>query len=197
MDTQEADIYFLIDGSSSIQPKQFEQIKKFMLDIIKMFTIVPDKVQFGVVQYSHEIEEEFDVGDYSDEVDLQKAVSNIKQLGGDTTTGKALDFILLKIKNGRTRRSIQAPHYLIVLTDGKSMDSVLEPAEKLRTEKVTIYAIGIGSANKTQLQQIAGTEERVIFGQSFDSLQHIKDKIVHGICSHKGKKINKVCIFLH
>lgn len=192
MDTQEADIYFLIDGSSSIQPKQFEQIKKFMLDIIKMFTIVPDKVRFGVVQYSHKIEEEFDVGDYSNEVDLQKAVSNIKQLQGDTTTGKALDFILLKIKNGRTRRSIQAPHYLIVLTDGKSMDSVLEPAEKLRAKKVTIYAIGIGSANKTQLGQIAGTEERVIFGQSFDSLQHIKDKVVHGICSHKACENMKI-----
>ncbi|XP_054991022.1 collagen alpha-5(VI) chain [Sorex araneus] len=185
-DTKEADIYFLIDGSSSIQSTHFRQIKIFMSDMIQMFTIGPDKVRVGVVQYSHIIEEEFDVGDYSTEMDLQKAIYNMRQLKGSSITGAALNFMLEKIMKGRTQRSIQVPQYLIVLTSGKFADRVLEPAKNLRANHITVHAIGIGNAQKTQLQQIAGVEEKVHFGQNIDSLQRIKDEIVYRICAEKG-----------
>ncbi|KAM7337041.1 hypothetical protein ACRRTK_003160 [Alexandromys fortis] len=186
VDTKEADIYFLIDGSSSILKKQFEQIQIFMSSVIDMFPIGPDKVRVGVVQYSHKNEEEFPVSLYMDGTALKKAVFNIKQLKGRTFTGKALDFILPIIKKGKSERADDTPCYLIVLTDGKSEDGVLEPANRLRAEHVTIHAVGIGEANKTQLQQIAGNDERVNFGQNFDSLKNIKNEIVYRICSEKG-----------
>lgn len=188
VDTKEADIYFLIDGSSSIRKKEFEQIQIFMSSVIDMFPIGPNKVRVGVVQYSHKNEVEFPVSRYTDSIDLKKAVYNIKQLQGLTFTGKALDFILPIIKKGKSERADGVPCYLIVLTDGKSNDSVLEPADRLRAEHITIHAIGIGEANRTQLQQIAGKDERVNFGQNFDSLKNIKNEIVHQICSEKGKK---------
>lgn len=198
VDTKEADIYFLIDGSSSILKKQFEQIQIFMSSVIDMFPIGPDKVRVGVVQYSHKNEEEFPISLYMDGTALKKAVFNIKQLKGRTFTGKALDFILPIIKKGKSERADDTPCYLIVLTDGKSEDGVLEPANRLRAEHVTIHAVGIGEANKTQLQQIAGNDERVNFGQNFDSLKNIKNEIVHRICSEKGKKtkmkLRKGCI---
>ncbi|XP_029399663.1 collagen alpha-5(VI) chain isoform X2 [Mus pahari] len=186
VDTKEADIYFLIDGSYSIRKKDFEQIQIFMSSVIDMFPIGPNKVRVGVVQYSHKNEVEFPVSRYTDGIALKKAVFNIKQLKGRTFTGKALDFILPLIKKGKSERTDGVPCYLIVLTDGKSNDSVLEPANRLRAEHITIHAIGIGEANKTQLRQIAGNDERVNFGQNFDSLKNIKNEIVHRICSEKG-----------
>ncbi|XP_012622377.2 collagen alpha-5(VI) chain [Microcebus murinus] len=186
VDTKEADIYFLIDGSGSIQKKQFEQIKEFMLSTIGMFSIGPDKVRVGVVQYSDKREVEFNIADYSNDIDLSKAVANIKQLKGGTYTGEALDFILPIIKNGSKDRTSEVPCYLIVLTDGKSTDGVLGPAERLRAEQITIYAVGIGEANRAELQQIAGTEERVNFGHNFDALKSIKNEVIHRICTEKG-----------
>ncbi|CAH6777790.1 Col6a5 [Phodopus roborovskii] len=186
VDTKEADIYFLIDGSSSIHKKQFEQIQIFMSSVIDMFPVGPNNVRVGVVQYSHKNEVEFPASLYLDGIALKKAVFNIKQLKGRTFTGKALDFILPIIKKGKSERANEIPCYLIVLTDGKSEDSVLEPANRIRAEDVTIHAVGIGEANKTQLQQIAGKDERVNFGQNFDSLKNIKNEIVHSICSEKG-----------
>ncbi|KAK2493250.1 hypothetical protein MC885_017703 [Smutsia gigantea] len=186
VDTREADIYFLIDGSTSIKKKQFEQIKEFMWAVIQMFSISPDKVRVGAVQYSHKKQVEFSTNVYPTDSDLKKAVFNIRQLQGSTYTGAALDFMLQKIKEERITRTSKVPCYLIVLTDGKSMDSVLEPAERLRAEQVTIHAIGIGEANKTQLQQITGEEERVSFGQNFDSLKAIKNEVVRSICTEKG-----------
>lgn len=191
MDTKEADIYFLIDGSSSIRRKEFEQIQIFMSSVVDMFPIGPNNVRVGVVQYSHRNEVEFPVSRYTRDVDLRKAVWNIKQLKGGTFTGKALDFILPIIKKGKSERIHEVPCYLIVLTDGKSNDSVLEPANRLRAEHITIHAVGIGEANKTQLQQIAGKDERVSFGQNFDSLKSIKNEIVHRICSDKGKETKR------
>uniref|UniRef100_A0A667I9L9 Collagen type VI alpha 5 chain n=1 Tax=Lynx canadensis TaxID=61383 RepID=A0A667I9L9_LYNCA len=186
VDTKEADIYFLIDGSTSINRTGFEQMKEFILAVTEMFSIGPDKVQVGAVQYSDKIKVEFHINDNSNNVDLRKAVLNIKQLNGNTDTGKALDFMLQIIKEGKKRRTSSVPNYLIVLTDGKSRDEVLKPAERLRAEQITIHAVGIGEANKEELQQIAGEEERVNFGQNFDSLKRIKNEVVRRICTEKG-----------
>ncbi|KAM9601157.1 LOW QUALITY PROTEIN: collagen alpha-5(VI) chain [Trichechus inunguis] len=178
VDTKEADLYFLVDGSGSIKTEHFE-IKEFMSAVIEMFSIGPDKVRVGAVQV------EFDNGVYSNDVDLRKAIFNIKQQGGRTYTGAALDFMLPLLKEGKKPWPFDVPSYLIVLTDGSSDDGVLEPAERLRAEGVTIYAVGIG-AIKTELQQIAGKEERVTYGQNFDSLKSIKNEIVRSICTEKG-----------
>ncbi|KAM5229799.1 collagen alpha-5(VI) chain [Hipposideros larvatus] len=186
VDTKEANLYFLIDGSTSIQKEEFQQIKEFMLAVIDMFSIGPDKVQVGAVQYSHEKKVEFDIDIYTNDVDLRKAVLNLKQLKGNTYTGAALDFTLQIIREGREIRSSEVPCHLIVLTDGMSQDDVLEPAERLRAEEIIIHAIGIGRANQTQLRQIAGKEERVSFGQNFDSLKRIQNEVVHRICIEKG-----------
>uniref|UniRef100_G1LDX5 Collagen alpha-5(VI) chain n=1 Tax=Ailuropoda melanoleuca TaxID=9646 RepID=G1LDX5_AILME len=186
IDTKEADIYFLIDGSTSIQGKHFEQIKEFMLAVTGMFSIGPDKVQVGAVQYSDKMRVEFYINDNSNNVNLKNAILNIEQLQGNTYTGEALNFTLSIIKEDRKLRTSQVPCYLIVLTDGRSTDDVLEPAERLRAEQVTIHAVGIGEAIKVQLQQIAGGEERVSFGQNFDSLRSIKNEVVHRICTEKG-----------
>lgn len=159
-----------------------------------MFSIGPDKVRVGSVQYSNKKQVEFDIHVYTNDVDLRQAVLNIEQLGGGTTTGAALDFILPIIREGRKHRSSEVPCHLIVLTDGMSEDGVLEPAERIRAEQITIHAIGIGKANKTQLLQIAGKEERVSFGQDFDSLESIKKEVVHSICTEKGKQ-NKNALF--
>ncbi|XP_023560248.1 collagen alpha-5(VI) chain [Octodon degus] len=186
VDTKEADIYFLIDGSSSIQKTQFEEIKEFMSAVIDMFTIGPNKVRVGVVQYSNKVEVEFALSLYNNAIDLKKAVFNIKQLQGGTLTGKALNFTLPLIKEGKKDRTSKVLCFLIVLTDGKSQDPVLEPAARLKAEQVIIHAIGIGEANKTQLLQIAGKEDRVTFGQNFDSLKSIRNDVVHSICTEKG-----------
>ncbi|KAM9187607.1 collagen alpha-5(VI) chain [Dugong dugon] len=186
VDTKEADLYFLVDGSDSIKTEHFEQIKEFMSAVTEMFNIGPDKVRVGAVQYSCKNTVEFDIGVYSNDVDLRKAIFNIKQQRGRTYTGAALDFMLPLIKEGKKHWPLNVPSYLIVLTDERSDDRVLEPAERLRTEGVTIYAVGIGEANKTELQQIAGKEERVTYGQNFDSLKSIKNEIVRSICTEKG-----------
>ncbi|KAM6223856.1 LOW QUALITY PROTEIN: collagen alpha-5(VI) chain [Rhynchocyon petersi] len=186
VDTSEADIYFLIDGSGSIKTEQFQEIKEFMAEVTKMFNIGPDKVRVGAVQYSYMNRIEFDISTYYNAIDVKNMIFTINQLGGDTKTGAALDFMLPIIREGRKQRPSRVPSYLIVLTDGQASDRVLEPAERLRADDVIIHAVGIGDAVEKELQQIAGKKEKVSYGKDFESLKSIKNEVVHSICTEKG-----------
>ncbi|XP_075404010.1 collagen alpha-5(VI) chain [Tenrec ecaudatus] len=185
VDTDEGDLYFLIDGSGSIRKEQFMEIQEFMSEVTNMFSIGPERIRVGAAQFSDEPTLEFDIHSYANGVDVRKAIFNIKKKGGRTHTGKALTFMQQVIKEGRKSRSSAVPTYLIVLTDGKSDDQVLGPAKSLRDEGTIVYAVGIGQAVRRELSEIAGVEERVSYGKNFDSLQSIKSEVVHSICTQK------------
>ncbi|XP_074844398.1 collagen alpha-6(VI) chain [Carettochelys insculpta] len=188
MDTEEADIYLLIDGSTSIHPVDFGEIKTFLKEVIKMFNIGPKKVRFGAMQYSHHRKLEFELDDYGTVNDLETAIDNIRQIYGDTNIGEALISMQPLFEKARKQRAGNVPCYLIVLTDGESHDSVKEPAQSLRSENVTVYAVGVKGANKAQLLEISGSESRTHFVHDFDSLKSIKNKIVQKICSGQACK---------
>uniref|UniRef100_K7GI58 Collagen alpha-6(VI) chain-like n=1 Tax=Pelodiscus sinensis TaxID=13735 RepID=K7GI58_PELSI len=183
MDTEEADIYMLIDGSTSISSDAFREIKHFLKEVIKMFNIGPNKVRFGAVQYSHNFRTEFKLNDYNTKNELEKAIDNIRQIYGDTYIGAALTYMQPLLKEARNQRPGGVPCYLIVLTDGVSHDNVKEPAEQLRNEKINIYAVGVKGANEEQLHEIAGPNNKPFFVQEFDALKTIKNEIVQRICT--------------
>ncbi|XP_072582899.1 collagen alpha-4(VI) chain-like [Vulpes vulpes] len=180
---QRADIYFLIDGSSSIKDANFLEMKVFMNEAIKRFQIGPDRVQFGVVQYSDGINIQFALSQYSSVAELKAAIDDIQQRKGGTMTGEALSRMAQVFVD--TARS-NVPWYLIIITDGKSEDPVAEPAEALRGEGVIIYAIGVKNANVMELKEIA--KDKTFFTPEFDSLKVIQRDVVQDICSSETCK---------
>ena len=175
-------IYFLIDGSDSIHQDDFLEMKVFMNEVIKMFHIGPDRVQFGVFQYSDEISSQFTLSQHATVAGLKVAIDGIQQNGGGTVTGQALGSMMQVFAD--TARS-NVPWYLIIITDGKSMDPVAEVVEALRGDGVTIYAIRVRDANTIELQEIA--EDRMFFVNDFDSLKAIQQEVVQGTCSSESK----------
>uniref|UniRef100_A0A674KEP8 VWFA domain-containing protein n=1 Tax=Terrapene triunguis TaxID=2587831 RepID=A0A674KEP8_9SAUR len=185
VDTEEADIYFLIDGSGSIYPNDFQDMKVFMNEMISMFQVSANGVRFGVVQYESTPQTEFMISQYNSVKQLKEAVRDIQQLGGGTNTGDALRY--MKSLFAKAARD-SVPKLLIVITDGESQDQVTKAAEELRQEGIVIYAIGVKNAVKKELKDIAGTEDRMFFVNDFDSLKLIKHDIVQDICSDFGSE---------
>uniref|UniRef100_A0A8C2ME60 Collagen, type VI, alpha 4 n=1 Tax=Cricetulus griseus TaxID=10029 RepID=A0A8C2ME60_CRIGR len=186
---ERADIYFLIDGSGSIGPHDFTEMKVFMKEMIKMFHIGPDRVRFGVVQYSDTIISQFFLSQYTSMADLRTAIDSIQQGGGGTTTGEALSKMTLVFED--TAR-ISVARYLIVITDGQSSDPVAEAAQRLRDTGVNIYAIGVRDANTTELKQIANN--KMFFIYEFDSLTDIQQEVIRDICSSETCKSKRADI---
>ncbi|XP_058146622.1 collagen alpha-6(VI) chain [Dasypus novemcinctus] len=197
VDTEEADIYLLIDGSGSTQPSDFQEMKTFLSEVVRMFTIAPQKVRVGAVQYADDWDLEFAISQYGNKHDLGKAVENIRQMGGRTHTGAALNYTLGLLQKARRQRGDRVPCHLVVLTSGASQDGVREPASRLREELVSVYAIGVKEANQTQLREIAGDEKRVFYVHDFDALKDIRNDVVQGICTKEAcKEVKADIMFL-
>ncbi|XP_029928332.1 collagen alpha-6(VI) chain-like [Myripristis murdjan] len=186
--TDEADIFFLIDQSGSIYPKDFSDMKKFLIEFLDTFRIGPQHVRVGVAKYADSPNLEFDLTTYSDAKSLEKAVENISHEGGGTQTGAALSFMGPIFERAMVSRGHKVPESLVVITDGKSSDEVKAPAEKLRAQGVIIYAIGVKGADETELVEIAGNPKKTFFVNDFDALKPIKDDIVTDICSQDACK---------
>ncbi|KAM5291861.1 collagen alpha-6(VI) chain [Ctenodactylus gundi] len=186
VDTEEADIYLLIDGSGNIQATDFHEVKTFLSEVVRMFNIAPHKVRVGAVQYANSSDLEFEINKYSNKNDLGKALENIRQMGGDAHMGAALNFTLKLLQKAKKQRGNEVPCHLVVVTSGMSKDSILEPANRLREGNVHVYAIGVKEANQTQLLEIAGEEKRVYYVHDFDALKDIRNEVVQEICSEEA-----------
>ncbi|TSK16118.1 Collagen alpha-6(VI) chain [Bagarius yarrelli] len=186
--TEEADIYFLIDHSGSIHPSDFQDMKKFILEFLLLFTIGPKQVRVGVVKFASTTTLEFKLNTYNDRTSLERAVDSIVQIGGGTQTGQALSFMSPLFKEAEKTRGNKVQEILIVITDGKSQDVVKEPAAQLRAQGVTIYSIGVKEANEQELLEMAADPKRVYFVTNFDALKPLKNEIVTDICSDDACK---------
>ncbi|XP_051922647.1 collagen alpha-6(VI) chain [Hippocampus zosterae] len=183
LQTDEADIFFLIDHSGSIYPTDFYDMKKFIIEFISTFRIGPQHVRLGVAKYADAPNLEFDLTAYTDAKSLEKAVEGIVQVGGGTETGRALEFMGPQFDRAVATRGQKVPEYLVVITDGKSTDQVKGPAEKLRAQGVIIYAIGVKNADMAELREISGDNKKTFFVNNFDALNPIKDDIITDICT--------------
>ncbi|NXA48113.1 CO6A6 protein, partial [Nothocercus julius] len=189
VETEEADIYFLIDGSGSINVSDFKDMKTFMNETIRMFQVGANMIRFGVVQYAERSKTEFVIGRHNNIRNLSEAIRDIWQIGGGTQTGNALRSMKSLFK--KTARN-NVPQILIVITDGESQDKVAQSAKELREQNIVIFAIGVKNAVQKELEEIAGTKDKVFFVNDYDSLMLIKHDIVQDICSINGKSFSSM-----
>lgn len=180
----EADIYFLIDDSGSIEHDDFDDMRKFIIDFLRIFRIGQHHVRIGLAKYSTVPTLEFDLAAYANAAAVEEAVKQIPHLGGGTNTGKALEFMGPYFKQA-TRNVAE---YLIVITDGESQDMVKAPAKELRAQGITIFAIGVKASNDTQLHEIADDPNRVFHVDNFDALKYINNKVFTEICAPEGEQ---------
>lgn len=162
-------------------------MKKFMIEFLQTFRIGPQHVRIGVAKYADSPDLEFDLQTYQDAKSLEDAIINIKQIGGGTETGRALEFMSPHFDRALVTRGHKVKEYLVVITDGKSTDKVKAPADKLRSQDIVIYAIGVKDADEKELLEISGDPQRTFYVNNFDALRPIKDDIITDICSKEGK----------
>ena len=185
MQKEEADFYFLIDDSGSIERDDLNDLRDFITAFLHNFRIGPHHIRFGLVKYSDEPRLEFDLTAFSDADATKEAVKKIHHRGGRTNTGKALGFMGPYFRQaGRPN----VPQYLVVITYGPSQDQVKGRAAELRKQGVTMLAIGVKDSNDTQLLEIADDPERVFRVKNFDALKSIISKVLTEICAEDGEK---------
>lgn len=173
---------FLVDSSGSIGDENFLKMKNFMRELVNRTDVGADRVQIGVVQFSHEPKEEFKLNTYITKSDIFSAIDRISPLQYTTLTGEALKFMPKYFQTSSGSRHA-VKKVLILITDGESQDDVKGPATVLRDKGIIIYSVGVFNANKTQLEEISGKRDMVFYVENFDILSHIISNLIFDICS--------------
>ncbi|CAL8354360.1 unnamed protein product, partial [Arctogadus glacialis] len=178
--TELADILFLVDGSTSIAEKDFQNMLKFMKSIVNASTVGENETRFGVVLYSTAPTSVFTLDEYSSKGQVLEAIQALQLPHGDTYTGRALAYTLqfFEVAHGG-RRPSKVPQILMVITDGEATDpdKLKGPAEALREKGVVVYSIGVKGANQKELETISGNPTRVFFVDNFIDLDTLSKEI--------------------
>ncbi|GAA6096982.1 collagen alpha-4(VI) chain isoform X1 [Tachysurus ichikawai] len=187
--TAEADIYFLLDESGSISYEDFDEMKAFILEFLHLFEIGPDRVRIGVVKFASHAKMVFRLDTYNTKSDVEKAVKALIMDGGGTRIDLGLEAMIPLFKRASQTRKEKVREILIMITDGKSEQvgtPVNIPAEELRKQNITIYAIGVKDADMAELIDVSGSPKRTFYVQNYDALKLIKTKVLKEICSFEA-----------
>lgn len=185
---EKVDLVFLMDGSNSIHPNDFQKMKEFLASVVQDFDVSLNRVRIGVAQFSDSYRSEFLLGAFTGEKEISSQIENIQQIFGYTRIGDALRKVRHYFQpDTGSRINAGTPQVLLVLTDGRSQDEVAQAAEELRHKGVDIYSVGIGDVDDQQLIQITGTAEKKLTVHNFDELRKVKKRIVRNICTSGGE----------
>ncbi|XP_043934380.1 collagen alpha-1(VII) chain-like, partial [Protopterus annectens] len=184
-----ADIVFLVDGSSSIGRPNFQQIRMFMEGILNIFinAVKEDGVRFGVVQYSDDPRVEFSFLDHKNGTEVKKAIQSLSYKGGNTRTGTGLKYLADHFFGTSAIRA-NIPKVVILITDGKSQDSITNPSIKLKSQDVKVFAVGIKNADRQELEQVSSkpTEQFLFYVTNFKILQTLLPLVTRRVCESVG-----------
>lgn len=182
------DIGFLVDSSGSINAADsfnYQRIKDFIKGFIRSVVIGENNTRVGLATFSGQnaFTVRISFTDFFTTDALIDAVQMIPYDSGGTRTGEALDRIRTDLFS-MAREGL--PHILVVLTDGKSQDSVTAPSRRLRQMGVQIISVGVGDAVFEELADMASEpDSENIYDVTFESLGNLTGSLLESVC--KGK----------
>ncbi|KAL0167390.1 hypothetical protein M9458_039234, partial [Cirrhinus mrigala] len=96
----------------------------------------------------------------------------------------ALTYILENSFKAESGSRSDVPKIGILITDGKSQDDVLSPAQRLRDAGIELFAIGVKNADENELRAIASPpEETHVYNVAdFSVMSSIVEGLTRSVC---------------
>ena len=182
---------FVIDTSGSIGNENFQLIRNFTADITTELINESPGSAVGVILFSDNAHIEFNLTAHTSLDSSLTAIRELDYSGGRTNTAAALILLLNTAQNGELGLTNDSLNSAIVITDGQSNSLFLTSlaANALHASNIfDVYAVGVGGANRNELNRIASSSEFVFFTSSFnsDGLQQLKNELLPHL--HYGKQ---------
>ncbi|XP_069876316.1 integrin alpha-D-like [Dipodomys merriami] len=201
----EMDIVFLIDGSGSIEPSDFSQMKDFVRAVMDQFQ--GTNTMFSLMQYSNILKTHFTFTKFRTSVSPQSLVDPIVQLSGLTFTATGILKVVKELFHSKNGARESAKKILIVITDGQKYRDPLDYHDVIPQAEeagITRYAIGVGDAfqdpsARQELDTIssAPSQDHVIKVGNFSALRSIQKQLQEKIFAVEGTRSRKSSNFHH
>uniref|UniRef100_A0A8C6B7D5 Integrin subunit alpha M n=1 Tax=Monodon monoceros TaxID=40151 RepID=A0A8C6B7D5_MONMO len=191
---KESDIAFLIDGSGSINPTDFQRMKNFVSTVMSQFQ--KSKTLFSLMQYSEEFQTHFTFNDFKRNPSPESLVRPITQLLGRTHTATAIRKVVRELFHSRNGARENALKMLVVITDGEKFGDPLDYKDVIPEadrKGVIRYVIGVGDAffsdkSLKELDTIASKPrgDHVFQVNNFEALKTIQNQLQEKIFAIEG-----------
>eukprot|EP00062_Callorhinchus_milii_P019814 gi/632974762/ref/XP_007903856.1/ PREDICTED: von Willebrand factor A domain-containing protein 2 [Callorhinchus milii] len=179
---QPLDLVFALDASGAVGKDNFKELKDFAQSAIEQFEINRDVTQVGLVIYGGSPVTVFGLDAFDSGTNLQMAISGAPYLGGTASAGSALLHVYDNIMSIHQGARAGVNKVVVVITDGTSTEDAAVPAQKLRDNGITVFAVGIGDVPRRSLLRIAGSDSFVVPVPSYKDLKYFEDIVVHRVC---------------
>ncbi|NWU25636.1 CO6A3 protein, partial [Dyaphorophyia castanea] len=189
------DIIFLLDGSLNVGNANFPFVRDFVATLVNYLDVGSDKIRVGLVQFSDTPKTEFSLYSYQTKSDIIQRLGQLRPKGGSMlNTGSALNFVLSNhfTEAGGSRINEQVPQVLVLVTAGSSADPFLQVSNELARAGVLTFAVGVRSADKAELEQIAFNPRMVYFMDDFSALAALPQELNKPITTYVSGGVEEV-----
>ncbi|XP_030880191.1 integrin alpha-M isoform X3 [Leptonychotes weddellii] len=202
---QDSDIAFLIDGSGSIIPNDFQRMKNFVSTVMNRFK--KSKTLFSLMQFSEDFQTHFTFNQFKKNPDPEFLVKSIRQLYGRTHTATGIRKVVRELFHSSSGARENALKIIVVITDGEKYGDPLEYKDVIPEadrEGIIRYVIGVGDAfnspkNREELNTIASKPPRdhVFRVNNFEALKTIQNQLQEKIFAIEGTQTGSTSSFEH
>ncbi|XP_067371895.1 collagen alpha-3(VI) chain-like [Channa argus] len=173
------DVVFLLDGSDGTRTG-FPAMRDFVHRVVETLNVENDKDRISLVQYSRDQAVQFYLNTYTTKGEILDTVRGLRHKGGrPLNTGAALQFLRDNVftASAGSRHLDRVPQILILLSGGRSSDSVDAPASALKQMGVQTFAIGTRSSDLNELQKISHDSSSTLSVSEFTELPSVQEKL--------------------
>lgn len=173
------DVVFLLDGSDGTRTG-FPAMRDFVQRVVETLSVDDTTDRVSVVQYSRDPAAQFYLNTYTTKGEILDALTGLRHKGGrPLNTGAALQYLRDNVftASAGSRRLEGVPQVLILLSGGRSFDSVDAPASALKQLGVLTFAIGTRSSDSKELQTIAHDPSYALSVSEFTDLPSVQQQL--------------------
>ncbi|XP_063352696.1 collagen alpha-3(VI) chain [Pelmatolapia mariae] len=173
------DVVFLLDGSDATRTG-FPAMRDFVQKQVETLSVDDGKDRVSVVQYSRDPAVQFYLNTYTTKREVLDSVRGLRHKGGrPLNTGAALRYLRDNVftASAGSRRPSGVPQVLILITGGRSFDSIDEPASALKQLGVLTIAIGTRGSDPRELQTITGEPSHAVSVSEFTDLPNVQEQL--------------------
>ncbi|XP_025759689.1 collagen alpha-3(VI) chain-like [Oreochromis niloticus] len=155
-------------------------MRDFVQKQVETLSVDDGKDRVSVVQYSRDPAVQFYLNTYTTKREVLDSVRGLRHKGGrPLNTGAALRYLRDNVftASAGSRRPEGVPQVLILITGGRSFDSIDEPASALKQLGVLTIAIGTRGSDPRELQTITGEPSYALSVSELTDLPKVQQQV--------------------
>lgn len=174
---------FLLDGSDGTR-SGFAAMRDFVQRVVETLSVDDKTDRVSVVQYSRDAAAHFYLNTYTTKREIFDALRGLRHKGGRAlNTGEALRYLRSDVftASAGSRRTEGVPQILILLTGGRSSDSVDSPASALKQLGVLIFAIGSRGSDNREILKMSHSPSAALVVAEFTDLPSVQQQLLSSV----------------